>query len=175
MITQGGLFINTFNKNLGEYTSLIINSVQLLFIIIGIIVVQKYIGKRPLFLFSITLMSLINIGLSIAMIHQHVLSSMFLMILFMMIYGGSFVSPVWSYPSQVIPASKALIPNITHWLGLSITTLIPPLVTGVMPKNNPFPVFIVLGVYGLLSLVHIFKDLRESDGKTYNQIIQTYK
>lgn len=168
MLTQGGLFINTFNKNLGQYTSLIINLIQLLFIIIGIVFVQKYVGKRPLFLFSIIVMSLINLGLSIAMIHEHILSSMMLMILFMMIYGGSFISPVWSYPSEIIPASKALIPNIIHWLGLSITTLIPPLVTGAMPHNNPYPVFIVLGVYGLLSFIHVFRDLKESDGKTYN-------
>jgi hypothetical protein len=69
MLTQGGLFINTFNKSLGQYTSLIINLVQLLFIIIGIVFIQKYVGKRPLFLFSIIIMSLINLGLSIAMIH----------------------------------------------------------------------------------------------------------
>jgi hypothetical protein len=113
-------------------------------------------------------MSLINICIAIAMIFEHVPSALFLLIMHMIVYGGSFISPAWAYPSEVIPASNALIPNITQWSGMAVTTLIPPLVSGAMPKNNPYPVFLVLGVYGFLSLIHVYRVLKESDGKTYN-------
>lgn len=42
------------------------------------------------------------------------------MIIYMIIYGGSFISPIWSYPAEVIPASQALIPNIVHWTALAL-------------------------------------------------------
>lgn len=67
IISQGGIFITTFDPTLGHYTSLIINLVQFAFVILGLVIIQKLVGKRPLFLFSITFLSFINIGLAIAM------------------------------------------------------------------------------------------------------------
>jgi MFS family permease len=142
---------------------------------IGLIWVQKYLGKRPLFLISITLMSILNIALVLAMIFEKVLPSLMIMCIFMVVYGGSFISPIWSYPSEIIPASQALLPNIMHWLALAISTLIPPAITGIMPNSNPYPVFIFFGIYGFISMIHVFKSMRESDGKTYNEIINSFK
>lgn len=75
IITQGGLFITTFNRSLGMYTSLIINSIQFIFIIIGMVVIQKKAGKRPLFLISIGVLGFTNIGLAVSMMLNNVIIS----------------------------------------------------------------------------------------------------
>jgi len=93
----------------------------------------------------------------------------------MVVYGGSFISPIWAYPSEILPASQNMLPNIFHWIALALSTLIPPIVSKAMPNNNPYPVFIFFGLYGLLSLIHIFRYLRESDGLSYNEIIKSFK
>jgi hypothetical protein len=62
--------VGYFNTTLGTYTALIINAIQFVFIVIGMVYIQKVIGKRPLFLFSITLLSFINIGVAISMIYE---------------------------------------------------------------------------------------------------------
>lgn len=72
IISQGGIFVGYFNKTLGTYTALIINSIQFIFIVIGLVYIQKIIGKRPLFLFSITTLSILNIAVAIAMIFENV-------------------------------------------------------------------------------------------------------
>lgn len=69
IITQGGLFIKTLDPGLGHYTSLIINVVQFAFIIIGLAYLQKIMGKKPLFLLSIGLLSLLDFALAVGMIY----------------------------------------------------------------------------------------------------------
>jgi hypothetical protein len=92
-----------------------------------------------------------------------------------MVYGGSFIAPIWAYPSEIVPASESLLPNIFHWVALALSTLIPPLVMKVMPHHNPYPVFIFFGLYGFLSLIHLMRYLRESDGLTYKEIIKSFR
>jgi len=72
IISQGGIFVGYFNTTLGTYTAIIINSIQFIFIVIGLVYIQKIIGKRPLFLFSITTLSILNIAVAIAMIFENV-------------------------------------------------------------------------------------------------------
>jgi hypothetical protein len=93
----------------------------------------------------------------------------------MVVYGASYISPIWAYPSEIIPAKKALLPNIVHWISLATSTLIPPIIARTMPNNNSYPVFFFFGLYGLFSLMHIIPFLRESDGLTYNEIIKSFK
>lgn len=100
---------------------------------------------------------------------------MFLMCLYMAVYGCAFVSPVWSYPSEIVPASQFLLPNIVHWIALAISTLIPPLVTAALPHNNSYPVFLFFGAYSIFGFFHVKFKLRESDGFTYNQILASFK
>ena len=78
-----------------------------------------------------------------------------------------FISPMWAYPAEVIPAVQQLPVNILHWVSVAICMLIPPLVASFMPKNNPYPVFIFFGIYTFIGFVHIRTTLRESDGLTY--------
>lgn len=174
IITQGGLFIKGLHKELGKFSSLNINLVQFLFVIVGLIWVKNHFGKRTLFLFSIPVLSALNLALSTSMYFEEVFSAKVIMCLYMAIYGGAFISPIWSYPSEIIPASEAVIPNVAHWLALATSTLIPPIVAGMMPNDNPYPVFVFFGLYGFLSFIHVYKDAKESDGKAYDEIIQSF-
>ena len=97
------------------------------------------------------------------------------MCIYMAIYGVAFISPIWAYPSEVIPAAQQLPANILHWLTLAFSMLIPPLVSSFMPKNNPWPVFIFFGVYGFIGLIHVRMVLKETNGLTYKQIIESFK
>ena len=98
-----------------------------------------------------------------------------LMCVYMAVYGVGFISPIWAYPSEVIPAAQQLPANILHWITASFTMLIPPLVASFMPRNNPYPVFIFFGIYGLIGFAHVRSTLRESNGLTYKQIVQSFK
>lgn len=55
------------------------------------------------------------------------------------------LSIAWSYPLEVIPPHNTMIPNILNWIGLSIVTIVPPLVVGAMPNNNAYQLFILFG------------------------------
>ena len=171
ILTQGGLFINTLDPELGHYTPLLINVIQFIFVIIGLIYIQKISGKRSLFLISLPCMFLLNVALAISMMNYSVLPSVMIMCIFMAVFGGSFISPNWGYPTEIIPTSQALVPNIVHWLFLSISTLVPPVIAGIMPGNNAYPVFIFFGLYSLFGMIHVFATLKESEGKTYDEII----
>ena len=105
IITQGGLFITTLNAGLGHYTSLIINLVQLAFVIVGLVYLKSIMGKKPMFLLSLGLLSTLDLSLAVAMIFHHVLAAMMIMIIYMIVYGATFISPIWAYPSEIIPAS----------------------------------------------------------------------
>ena len=68
IISQGGVFITYFNSGLGYYTPVIINSVEFLFVVVDVLWIQRTIGKRPLFLISISGLSVLNMAVAISMI-----------------------------------------------------------------------------------------------------------
>lgn len=160
IITQGGIFISMFEPELGSWTSLIVNVIQFFAVVFGMVYVQTIMGKKPLFLISVPTLSVLNFALVIAMIYENVPSMLFLMCLFLTIYGMGFISPMWAYPAEVIPAVQQLPVNILHWVSVAICMLIPPLVASFMPKNNPYPVFIFFGIYTFIGFVHIRTTLR---------------
>ena len=137
--------------------------------------VQKIMGKKPLFLISMPTLGLLNFALVISMIYENVTAMLFLMCLFLAVFGMGFISPIWAYPTEVIPAVEQTPVNILHWVSIAICMLIPPLVASFMPGNNPFPVFIFFGIYGFVGFIHVRSTLRESDGRTYKEIIDDFK
>lgn len=64
------------------------------------------------------------------------------------IYGGAMSSTIWAYLSEVIPAKKSLFTS---------------------------PVILFLAFYAIISFIHIFRYIRESDGKTFAEIFSSYK
>ena len=71
---------------------------------IGLVYFQTLMGKKPMFLLSISVLILLNFGLAISMIFFNLQASLMIICLFMMVFGGAFTSPVWAYPSEIIPA-----------------------------------------------------------------------
>lgn len=175
LITQGGILIKMFNYGLGQWSSLIVNLIQFAAVLFGLIYVQTILGKKQLFLISIPALTLLNFGLVAAMIYENVTAMLMLMCFYMAVYGVAFISPIWAYPSEVIPASQQLPANILHWLSLSFSMLVPPLVSSFMPRSNPYPVFIFFGVYGIIGFIHVRSTLRESNNRTYKEIIDSFK
>jgi hypothetical protein len=98
------VFFTSFDTTLGYYTSITINSIQFVFIVIDMLFIQRSVGKRHLFLISISLLSLINMAVAISMIYKKLMVTEILFCIYMVIYGGAFLSPIWVYPSEVIPA-----------------------------------------------------------------------
>lgn len=131
-------------------------------------------GKKPLFLLSLPLISLLNFSIAVAMAFSNVLALILLMCIFIGVDGVGFVSPAWAYPSEIIPANEALPSNIVHWITLAIVLLIPPLVQG-FNNGNPFPVFIFLGMYCFIGFLHVRATIRESNGLKYKEIIKSFK
>lgn len=175
LITQGGIFISLFNPELGSWTSLIVNVIQFIAVVVGMVYVQTIMGKKNLFLISVPTLAVLNFALVIAMIYENVPALLLLMCIFLTVFGMGYISPMWAYPVEIIPAVQQLPVNIFHWISISITMLIPPLVASFMPKNNPYPVFIFFGIYTFIGFIHIRSTLRESDGLTYKEIIASFK
>ena len=79
LITQGGVLITMYNHGLGQWVSLIINLIQFVAVIFGLVYVQTIMGKKQLFLISIPTLTLINFGLVPAMIYENVTALLMLM------------------------------------------------------------------------------------------------
>lgn len=106
VITQGGIFISTFNRGLGSYTSIIINSIQFVSVCIGLCIASSM-GKKPLFLISISLLALMNFGLVIAMIYDQVLALLIIMCLFMTIFRGWILESYMVLPFRDHPGKSS--------------------------------------------------------------------
>jgi hypothetical protein len=174
IITQAGIFVAVQNQDLGKYTPLIINMIQMLSTFIGVYWITSCMGKKPLFLISLPLMALMNFAVVLALVYDQVIALVLIMSLYMAVNGAWFHNPIWAYPSEIIPASEALPMNILHWFTLAICMLVPPLISGIN-NGNPYPVFIFFGLYSFIGFVHVRWTLRESDGLSYRQIIHSFK
>lgn len=104
VVTQGGIFISNFNASLGHYSPLIINLIQLVAVIFGLVVIPSVMGKKPLFLLTLSLLTLLNLAFTVSMIYEEVLAMIILMSMHTTVYG-IFINATWGYPSEVIPAS----------------------------------------------------------------------
>ena len=175
IITQGGILISMFEPGIGSWTSLILNIIQLVAVVFGMVYVPTILGKKSLFLMSVPILAVMNFAIMLSMIYENVAALLILMCLFLAVFGAAYISPMWAYPVEIIPAVQQLPVNVLHWLSIAFVMLIPPLVASFMPKNNPWPVFIFFGLYTFIGFAHIRSTLRESDGLTYKEIIASFK
>ncbi len=74
----------------------------------------------------------------------------------MALNGACILTMGWSYPSEVLSPDVTMIPNILGWIGLSIVTSVPPLIVGIMPENNAYPLFFFFGGYGIFAVIILF-------------------
>lgn len=96
------------------------------------------------------------------------------MVIFMALYGGNILTIGWGYPSEILTPKVTMIPNIIGWTATAMVTSIPPLVVGVMPNGNAYPLFIFFGAYGIFAYVVLHFFMVESKGRTYEQIIDSF-
>jgi len=67
IITQGGQFINTIDTNLGHWTPITVNLVQLVFVALRVFAFSGQVGKRPSLIFSVGALSLVNFAIGFTM------------------------------------------------------------------------------------------------------------
>lgn len=67
LVTFSGQIIDVFNKNLGSYTALVINIIQLIGNTIAVFFVTKVIGRRPLLLFGTAFLTIFNFAIAIVL------------------------------------------------------------------------------------------------------------
>lgn len=172
MVTFSGQIIDVFNKNLGSYTALIINIVQLIGNTIAVFFITKRIGRRPLLLFGTGFLMISNFAIAIVLSLEYEYLIITFMALYMAAYGASFLPSSWSYPSEIMPANKSILPNAAGWIATAIVTSVPPIIVGAMPDHNAYPLFIFFGTYGIFGFTILFMYMVESKNKTYEEIIK---
>lgn len=86
---------------------------------------------------------------------------------YMILYGATFLPISWSYPSEIIPAEQSIYPNIISWISLTIVVSVPPIIVGIMPDHNAYPLFFFFGLYGAVGFVYLLFKMVESKGRTY--------
>lgn len=124
-----------YSKELAKWTPLVINSTQFIALIAYVLFFSSSFGKRFLIVYASGLLALLNVALIYSLIMESEVGILVSIMGFMIIYGGMLLSAVWSYPSEIIPAAESLIPNIVHWVALSLSTLAPSLVMSLMPHD----------------------------------------
>jgi MFS family permease len=90
----------------------------------------------------------------------------------MALFGSTFLPISWSVPSEIIPPDEAVYANVPGWIATSITISVPPIIQGIMPDQNTYPVFFFFGLYGIFGCIILYKYLIETKGKTYDEIIK---
>lgn len=68
LVTFSGQIITPFSPQLGKYTALIINILQLIFNTISTFIITKKFGRRPLFLIGALGLTLLNFVLAIVLV-----------------------------------------------------------------------------------------------------------
>jgi hypothetical protein len=101
IVTQVGTIITKYNKDLGDYTPLIINIVQLICTSLAIGLLRK-VGRRPVINLGNLGLGICNVLIGIAFIFISTWSASItlifgLLIVYMIIYGISLGPTVWLY------------------------------------------------------------------------------
>jgi hypothetical protein len=104
-------------------------------LLIYVLIFSSLFGKRFLLVYSSGLLAVLNLALVVSLILKEELLILVSIMVFMFVYGGMMLSAVWSYPSEIIPAAESLVPNVVHWVALSLSTLAPSLVMSLMPSG----------------------------------------
>jgi hypothetical protein len=85
----------------------------------------------------------------------------------MALYGSCILTVCYSYPSEVMAPHMAVYPNILNWIALTLVTSVPPIIVGIMPDNNAYPLFFFFGGYSIIASIVVFTFMRESKGLTF--------
>lgn len=94
-----------FSKDLAKWTPLAINATQFISLSAYVLFLSSSFGKRFLLVYSTGLLAFLNVALIASLIFGSEEGILISIVAFMIVYGGMMLSAVWSYPSEIVPAS----------------------------------------------------------------------
>lgn len=106
-------------------TPAIVNSIQLLAGVLGIIAVQK-VSRFDLIMTACCLLAVLNLFIAITDYYDMPINCLITMTAFMMPNGVGLSSVAWSYPSELVPASQGKYSSFVNWTCSTMVAMIPP-------------------------------------------------
>lgn len=151
--TFASQIIAAFNPQISVYMGLILNLIQFLGDLLSVIFLAYKFGRRPILTSGIILMTIFSFGIAVTLIYQVEDAIYLFMSIYMFLNGGAVLTAAYSYPSEILAPEVAFIPNTLGWLALAIVTSVPPIIVGLMPENNAYPLFLFFGGYGIFTSI----------------------
>jgi MFS transporter, SP family, arabinose:H+ symporter len=127
-------------------TPAVVNSIQLLAGLLGIIAVQK-VSRFSLLVTSCCVLAILNVFIGITDLYDLPLECLITMTAFMMPCGVGLSSVAWSYPSELVPASQGKYSSFVNWTCSTMVAVIPPYVVAATSVRNAYPVFFFFAFY----------------------------
>lgn len=168
IVTEIGIIIAQFDKDLSLYSPLLTNVVQFVATACSIFVLARF-GRRPIILLGnlgVALCSLavgfFFLGIYINGNEDLIYGAMTFIIIFMIAYGSTIGPAVWLYVPEIVPAKIVPPATFMNWLGVSISVIATPIV--IEKAGTPYPVFLFFGGISLLFWVMNYFMVIETKG-----------
>jgi MFS family permease len=133
-------------------TPAIVNSIQLLAGLVGIVVVQK-VSRSKLLVSSCCLLALLNVGIGLTDLYDMPIYCLLAMTLFMIPNGIGLSSVAWSYPSELVPASQGKYSSFLNWTCSTMVAMVPPYIVKSTPNEGAYPVFLFFAFYLIVAFL----------------------
>jgi len=137
-------------------TPVIVNGIQLIASLLGIIFVQK-VDRFNLLLTSSFLLAILSTFIAVTDFLSLPVLCLITMAAFMLPNGAGLSSVAWSYPSELAQPSQGKYASLVNWTASTIVAMVPPFVTRSIPDNNAYPIFFFFSLYLFLSVAVTLK------------------
>jgi len=139
---------------------------------VSIFIIDKF-GRRPMYIIGTAGMAVALLGLSIAgFMGQFSGSLVLVLIMIYIVFFAALVGPVfWTYMSEIFPNKirglAMSVPVFTQWVLNALVVLIFPFL---LKKLDTGPTFSILTFFALWQLFFVIKNMKETKGKTLEEI-----
>lgn len=140
------------NSPYANVTPAIVNAIQLLAGVLGIIAVQK-VTRFGLLVSSSCTLAVLNIFIAVTDFFDLPKYCLITMTAFMMPNGVGLSSVAWSYPSELVPASQGKYSSFVNWTCATMVAMIPPYVIQATPDSSAYPIFFFFAFYLVIAFV----------------------
>jgi SP family arabinose:H+ symporter-like MFS transporter len=144
---------------------------------VSILIIDKY-GRRPLYIIGSAGLLLALLGLTIAGFAGHFTGTivLFLVVLFIIFFAAC-VGPVfWTYMSEIFPnrirGTAMSVPVFTQWISNALLILLFP---AMLKRLDPGVAFGILALFALGQLLFVLKYMKETKGKSLEEIEDLWK
>lgn len=147
---QVGNIIGTYNKTLGLYLPLIVNSVQLIGNFSAVFLL-KLLGRKTVALIGNGGIGLIDLTIAVLFIfiddgNSIIISVTVFLILYMLLFGLTLGPITWLYIPEIIPANMVPYATVDNWVAATIVYSMTPMVVGAFDGNPSVLFFIFTGL-----------------------------